>query len=168
MNKNDNKNIIKEIVHMFNDKSIHTAYLKRTIKSYIKDGFDINTKYLKGNTLAHYAVKYNVTGIFSFLYNLGLNLNICNDNFDAPIHQAVKEDKYMMVKELVLAGADINQGSEFEETALHLAVSEGNLKIIELLLELGIDKSLVDERNLSALDYALDEKNDQVIQLLKK
>lgn len=164
----DNKQIIKEIVHMFSDKSIHTAYLKRTIKAYIKDGFDINAKYLKGNTLAHYAVKYNVTGIFTFLVNLGLNLNICNDHYDAPIHQAVKENKYMMVKELVLAGADINQACEFEETALHIAVSEGNLQLVELLLELGIDKSLVDERNLSALDYALDEKNDQVIQLLKK
>lgn len=163
----NNKTYIQNIIHMLKDQNNHLAHIKQYIKNCINNGFDINTKYLKGNTLAHYVIKYNVTGLFLFLKKNGLNLDICNDNYDAPIHFAVRNKKYKLVKELIQAGADINMLAELDQSALHIAVSEMDKTMVKLLLSLGIDKSLVDERNASALDYALDEHNNEIIELLK-
>ena len=162
-----NKKMFILIIHMFRDYPNHLALIKKTIRNQIANGFDINTKYLKGKTLGHYVIKYNVTGLLLYLAKIGLNLDICDDNYDTPLHFAVKTNRIILVKELINAGVDINLSAEFEATPLHLAVSEGHKEIVKLLLKNGADVSLVDERNQSPLDYAIDEKNDQIINLLK-
>ena len=155
------------IIHTFRDYPNHLALIKKTIRNQLANGFDINTKYLKGKTLAHYVVKYNVTGLYLYLLKCGLNLDICDDNYDTPLIYAVKNNRIILVKELIKCSVDLNLAGEFEATPLHLAVSEGYAEIVKILLKSGADVSLVDERNLSALDYAIDEKNEQIINLLK-
>ncbi len=162
-----NKKMFISIIHIFRDYPNHLALIKKTIRTQLMSGFDINTKYLKGKTLAHYVVKYNITGLFLYLVKCGINLDICDDNYDTPLLLAVKNNRIALVKELINCDVDLNLAGEFEATALHLAVSEGHSEIVKLLLKAGIDVSLVDERNQSALDYAIDEKNDQIIELLK-
>ncbi len=162
-----NKKMLINIIHELKNNTNHLAKIKTLIRSSIANGFDINTKYLKGRTLGHYIVRYNVTGLVGFVSKLGLNLDICDDNYDTPLHIAVKNNRLYLIKELVKAGVDINMPAEFEATPLHLAVSEGHIDIAKLLIKLGADVSLVDERNLTALDYAMDEKNEQIINLLK-
>lgn len=162
-----NKKMFINIIHTFRDYPSHLALIKKTIRTQLANGFDINTKYLKGKTLAHYVVKYNVTGLYLYLLKCGLNLDICDDNYDTPLIYAVKNNRIILVKELIKCFVDINLAGEFEATPLHLAVSEGHAEIVELLLKSGADVSLVDERNQSALDYAIDEKNDQILNLLK-
>ena len=162
-----NKQMFISIIHIFRDYPNHLALIKKTIRNQIANGFNINTKYLKGKTLGHYVVKYNVTGLFIYLLKCGLNLDICDDNYDTPLHLAVKNNRISLVKELINCKVDINMACEFEATPLHLAVSEGHSDIVKLLLKAGADVSLVDERNQSPLDYALDEKNDQILNLLK-
>ena len=159
--------IFISIIHVFRDYPNHLALIKKTIRNQIANGFNINTKYLKGKTLGHYVVKYNVTGLFIYLLKCGLNLDICDDNYDTPLHLAVKNNRIILVKELINCKVDINMACEFEATPLHLAVSEGHSDIVKLLLKAGADVSLVDERNQSPLDYALDEKNDHIVNLLK-
>ena len=162
-----NKQMFISIIHIFRDYPNHLALIKKTIRNQIANGFNINTKYLKGKTLGHYVVKYNVTGLFIYLLKCGLNLDICDDNYDTPLHLAVKNNRIILVKELINCKVDINISCEFEATPLHLAVSEGYSDIVKLLLKAGADVSLVDERNQSPLDYALDEKNDHIVNLLK-
>ena len=162
-----NKLMFISIIHIFRDYRNHLALIKKTIRNQIANGFNINTKYLKGKTLGHYVVKYNVTGLFIYLLKCGLNLDICDDNYDTPLHLAVKNNRIILVKELINCKVDINMACEFEATPLHLAVSEGHSDIVKLLLKAGADVSLVDERNQSPLDYALDEKNDHIVNLLK-
>ena len=162
-----NKQMFISIIHVFRDYPNHLALIKKTIRNQIANGFNINTKYLKGKTLGHYVVKYNVTGLFIYLLKCGLNLDICDDNYDTPLHLAVKNNRISLVKELINCKVDINMACEFEATPLHLAVSEGHSDIVKLLLKAGADVSLVDERNQSPLDYALDEKNDHIVNLLK-
>ena len=161
------KQMFISIIHVFRDYPNHLALIKKTIRNQIANGFNINTKYLKGKTLGHYVVKYNVTGLFIYLLKCGLNLDICDDNYDTPLHLAVKNNRIILVKELINCKVDINMACEFEATPLHLAVSEGYSEIVKLLLKAGADVSLVDERNQSPLDYALDEKNDHIVNLLK-
>lgn len=162
-----NKQMFISIIHVFRDYPNHLALIKKTIRNQIANGFNINTKYLKGKTLGHYVVKYNVTGLFIYLLKCGLNLDICDDNYDTPLHLAVKNNRIILVKELINCKVDINISCEFEATPLHLAVSEGYSDIVKLLLKAGADVSLVDERNQSPLDYALDEKNVHIVNLLK-
>ena len=162
-----NKQMFISIIHVFRDYPNHLALIKKTIRNQIANGFNINTKYLKGKTLAHYVVKYNITGLFLYLVKCGLNLDICDDNYDTPLLLAVKNNRIALVKELINCEVDLNLAGEFEATALHLAVSEGHSDIVKLLLKAGADVSLVDERNQSPLDYALDEKNDHIVNLLK-
>ena len=162
-----NKKMFISIIHTFRDYPNHLALIKKTIRNQLANGFDINTKYLKGKTLAHYVVKYNVTGLYLYLFKCGLNLDICDDNYDTPLIYAVKNNRIILVKELIKCSVDLNLAGEFEATPLHLAVSEGYAEIVKILLKSGADVSLVDERNLSALDYAIDEKNEQIINLLK-
>lgn len=162
-----NKKMFISIIHTFRDYPNHLALIKKTIRNQLANGFDINTKYLKGKTLAHYVVKYNVTGLYLYLSKCGLNLDICDDNYDTPLIYAVKNNRIILVKELIKCSVDLNLAGEFEATPLHLAVSEGYAEIVKILLKSGADVSLVDERNLSALDYAIDEKNEQIINLLK-
>ena len=162
-----NKKMFISIIHIFRDYPNHLALIKKTIRNQLANGFDINTKYLKGKNLAHYVVKYNVTGLLLYLLKCGLNLDICDDNYDTPLLLAVKNNRITLVKELINCSVDLNLAGEFEATPLHIAVSEGHEEIVKLLLRTGADVSLVDERNQSALDYAIDEKNDQIINLLK-
>ncbi len=162
-----NKKMFINIIHVFRDYPNHLSLIKKTIRTQLSNGFDINTKYLRGKTLAHYVVKYNVTGLFIYLFKCGLILDICDDNYDTPLHLAIKNNRVTLVKELINCGVDINLACELEATPLHLAVTEGYYDIVKLLLKAGADVSLVDERNHSPLDYALDEKNDHIINLLK-
>lgn len=162
-----NKTMFIAIIHELKDNANHLAKIKTLIRLSLAEGFDINTKYIKGRTLGHYIVKYNISGLMVFVAKLGLNLDICDDNYDTPLHIAVKNNRLYIIKELIKAGVDLNMPAEFEATPLHLAVSEGHLDVAKLLIKSGVDVSLVDERNLTALDYAIDEKNDQMINLLK-
>ena len=162
-----NKKMFITIIHAFRDYPSRLALIKKTIRNQLALGFNINTKYLKGKTLAHYVVKYNVTGLFLYLVKCGLNLDICDDNYDTPLLAAVKNNRISLVKELINCEVDINLAGEFEATPLHIAVAEGYFEIVKLLLKSGADVSLVDERNQSPLDYALDENNNSMINLLK-
>lgn len=156
------------IVKLLDNDSVHLAKIKRTIKQAVNDGFDINSKYMVGKTLAHYVVKHNVPGVIPFLTKLGLRLDLCDDRYDTPLHLAVKLNRYIIAKELVNCGADVNIGGELEQTPLHLAVIESNLQMIKLLIKKGADLTLVDEENYTPIDYANDEGNDVIIAYLKK
>ena len=162
-----NKKMFINIIHVLRDYPNHLSLIKKTIRNQIALGFNINSKYLKGRTLAHYVVKYNITGLILYLVKYGINLDICDDNYDTPLLFAVKNNRIAIVKELINANVDINLAGEFEATPLHVAVTEGYEEIVLLLLKAGADVSLVDERNHSPLDYAIDEKNDLIIELLK-
>ena len=96
-----NKKMFITIIHAFRDYPSRLALIKKTIRNQLALGFNINTKYLKGKTLAHYVVKYNVTGLFLYLVKCGLNLDICDDNYDTPLLAAVKNNRISLVKELI-------------------------------------------------------------------
>ena len=53
-----NKKNFINIVHVFRDYPNRLSLIKKTIRQELNNGFDINSKYLKGKTLGHYVVKY--------------------------------------------------------------------------------------------------------------
>ena len=95
-----------------------------------------------------------------------MNAEICDDNYNTPLHYAILTDNYQAVKELIKLNVDINLPAELEQTPLHMAVLKGNKDLVKLLVENGADISLVDEKNLTALDYAYDENDKDIINYL--
>ncbi len=162
------KDVFKELIKMFQDTNFSIIKFKNDLNNYINDGFNINSKYNNGKTIAHLIVKYSKSGLFNYLVQLGLNIDICDDSYDAPIHEAVKLHNIMMVQELLMCGADINAPSEFEATPLHLAVAEKDDTMVEFLIKMHADTSLVDEKNNSAYDYAKDDNNIDIINIFEK
>lgn len=162
------RQIISDIVYEIKSKQYSPAALKNKIKKALNQGLDLNTPLYRGRTLMHYAVKANAKGVVRILDQLGVNANICDDDFQTPLHYAITLNRFQAIKELLKIAIDINAGGEFEQTPLHLAVTNGNLDIIRLLISHGADISIVDENNQTAYDYALDEKDEKIIMYLER
>jgi ankyrin repeat protein len=58
-----------------------------------------------------------------------------NENGDAPIHLAIKNDNELFVQKLIVCGADINFLDRNEESSMHLAVRSENKNLIDILIE---------------------------------
>lgn len=143
-------------------------YFKKKFEEIAEKGFDMNTKFENGKTFYHYVIENKYISLIKVLKRCGVNPNICDDKFVAPLHLAVSRNNATAIKKLLQIGSDINVAGEFEQTPLHLATILGNLKIIKLLIKYHADIELVDEKNLSVIEYAKDEKNQKIIEYLKK
>lgn len=143
------------------------AKIKTMIKELVKLPVDVNTRIYKGRTLMHYAVIGNNSGVISLLSKIGVSVNLCDDNYNTPLHFAILNGAYYSVCELLkISTIDMNAPGEFEQTPLHKAVIVGNLDLIKLLINSGADPLMVDEKNQSPLDYAKDEGDEKIINYL--
>ena len=155
-----------EIISLIKSKQPNLPKIKKLINSMNASDISINAKKYRGRTLAHYAVKYHNLKVLNVLIKNGINLEICDDDYNTPLHMAILNKDYEMVEYLIKNGADINSPAAFEQTPLHLSITTNNIAITKLLLANGADASLVDEANLRAIDYAIDEKNQAAVELL--
>ncbi len=155
-----------EIIALIKSKQLNIPKIKKLLNSMSEDHIDINAKKYRGRTLAHYAVKYDNLKVIPVLVKHGINLEICDDDYNTPLHMAILLKKNEMVAVLIKAGSNINASCNFEQTPLHLSVITSNLTVCKMLLEAGADSTLVDEKNLRPIDYAIDEKMPAMIDLL--
>lgn len=166
-NSINKRKIIKELAQELKKENQNLAKLKTFIKQSVKLKIDLNSRIYKGRTLMHYAVLGNNSGVISLLAKSGVNANVCDDNYNTPLHFAVDHNSYYAVLELLkLDNIDINALGEFDQTPLHRAVIGGNIDIIKLLINKGADSLMVDEKNESPLDYAKDEGDLMIINYL--
>ncbi len=161
------KNILSTLKKMKKHERSAT-YFKKIFTQASKEGLNINDRYEQGKNILHYTIEGGYDNLINFFIKLGLNPDICDDNFVSPLHLAVNKNNKKAVKKLLKAGSDVDCAGEFEQTPLHLATISGDLKMIKLLLKYHADIKLVDEKNLSVIDYAIDEKNVKIINYLKK
>lgn len=158
---------INELAMEIKKSNQNLAKIKTMIKDLIKIPIEPNTRIYRGRTLMHYAVIGNNSGVISLLSKIGVSVNLCDDNFNTPLHFAVLHKAYYSVCELIkIDGIDLNAPGEFDQTPLHKAVIVGNLDIIKLLINAGADPLMVDEKNQSPLDYAKDEGDEKIINYL--
>lgn len=163
------RNIIRKIAMEIKNNTLPPLRLIKILEQLKDYQIEPNTRIYKGRTLLHYAILGNNTSIIKALCSSGVNINLCDDNYNTPLHFAINQNSYVMVKELVqIEGIDLNALGEFDQTPLHRAVIMGNLKIIQLLIESGADVLMVDEKNSSPLDYAKDEENKSIIEYLER
>ena len=141
------RKIINELAQEIKKENQNLAKLKTSIKQAVKLQIDLNHSIYKGRTLMHYAVLGNNSGVIPLLAKSGVNANICDDNYNTPLHFAVERNAYYAIVELLKID---------------------NIDIIKLLVDKGADLFMVDEKNESPLDYAKDEKNSIIIDYLKE
>ena len=77
--------------------------------------------------------------------------------------EAVKNNRYNIVKLLLEKGADLNRNDSYRRTALMYAIIFNNIEIVKLLLEKGAN---VDSDRKTALMYAIETKNIEIVTLL--
>lgn len=82
--------------------------------------------------------------------------NLCaNVNDDGPLHLAIDEDNFDLVKKLIANGADVNARNKKGERPLHLAALSANLEIVNYLIEKGAMINCHDIYGRNAVEFAL-------------
>ncbi len=138
-----------------------------------KNGLDINTQDMNGQTALHKLMQSNQTKAIMTLLNQGARLDIKNKNNKTAMESALPEMKeyfspfsIVMRNEMELlwnmrqAGMDINLKNAKGQTALHaLALKYGyikdNSKSLKSLIDAGIDINSLDNYGRSPLFYAV-------------
>lgn len=113
------------------------------------------------------AVQTNLTSIADFLIPYGANIEITDETMQTPLHIAVKQGNYKMVKILLKNKANINAIDDQNQTALIIATKNNCTKSVKLLLKFKADISIRDKYDHSALDYAKENKFYQICHLLR-
>jgi ankyrin repeat protein len=92
----------------------------------------------------------------------GARLDLFDDIGYTPLHHAVKNERYSMVKLLLDAGANINAREEEtnSDTAISVAAGDSSPEMVKLLLERGADPSITGWMGMNANDQARQRRDD--------
>ena len=101
------KNILSTLKKMKKHERSAT-YLKKIFTQASKEGLNINERYEQGKNILHYTIEGGYDNLINFFIKLGLNPDICDDNFVSPLHLAVNKNNKKAVKKLLKAGSDVD------------------------------------------------------------
>ena len=147
------------------------------LKLLITYGADLNYKNyveedprFEGQGLLYQAIILKHFETVEFLVEKGIDIKYADRYGRTPLHYAVKECDFKIVKLLLANGADLNAMAfeGYNKTPIQAAVYGGNLKMVKLLIEHGADinskKEL--EKELSPLHIAVYNKNYEIVEFL--
>lgn len=184
MIENDNIEILKLLVEKglnlntkFEDNTtlLHSAVYKNSIqfvKYLVENGFDISIfeEYTIDSPLIqaarrHHIPENDMSDVFTYLINSGIDVNSRNNYFETPLLYAAQND-VVITKLLVENGADINAKSSNGENALKKAISMSKFDIVKYLIEQGADINAKDNRGISILISSL--RHPKLLELILK
>ncbi|XP_044577139.1 ankyrin repeat domain-containing protein 1-like [Cotesia glomerata] len=110
----------------------------------------------------------------TYLLSHGVDTNQTSKCWGTALHQAVKMQKYKLVKKLVKAGVNLTacdpRNRDF--TPLHIAIEDNCYKIAKILVNYGADvevlSTIKNDFGDSLLQIALKSKDEKMINLLLK
>ncbi|MCB9492800.1 MAG: ankyrin repeat domain-containing protein [Epsilonproteobacteria bacterium] len=102
-----------------------------------------------------YWINENLAAIDQLITSNAANLDDFNDEGYAPLHIAVFENRFDVVKKLVDAGADVNRQDFFDWTPLLHAINGRNRKTANFLVEHGADINMPIKHGECALHFAI-------------
>lgn len=141
-----------------------------TTSALIAAGADVNAGLNSKNKVAlHYAVRSESFECVSQLLAAAAVPNPLTLYSETPLHIAVGEGYYAIVKILLGAGADVRASRGTARMAsIHIAAHEGHASIVRLLLDAGADHKQRNARGQTALHLAARSQSaDTVLELLK-
>ena len=191
-------NAVNERGHTLMNLSIWSD-AKSILLLLLEKGADCNVKNADGQMAIHFAIsmlkhdKSHLDIVNLLLDHHHIDLNVCNNVKDTPLHMAVKGGHLEIVRKLIQKGARfgsrnnesltpvqvaiienhtkvakffIENGKYIPTVVLQTAVAKGNAPIVKLLLERGEDPNLTENGNITLLDQAVRNGHLQIVQYL--
>lgn len=129
------------------------ARTKESLNLLIKNGADIHSKSLPGNTPLIQAVLRNNLIVAYELIAHKVNPNQHNKANATPLTTAINKKNINMVKMLIANGADVNYFSSESQTPLMIAVGNADLQIFNLLINMGADVNYINKLGKTCIYY---------------
>eukprot|EP00439_Symbiodinium_sp_Y106_P078172 s866_g16.t6 len=129
------------------------------LAAHLKAGADLGAK-LPGAfgtlTPAQIAAIYNHSSVLRFLHEVGVDLNVATDDFNAstPAHLAAAKGYVNVLQALHEAGANMEATDRGGNTPLHLAAMNGYVDAVRFLIQAGANQSAVNFLGMTPADYA--------------
>lgn len=119
-----------------------------------------------GDTLLHYAARHGQLDIVKYLHELGVNVEVYNNDYKRPLHEAASMEHLDCVKYLLQEGAKVDSLKKADWTPLMMACTRRSLCVIEELLFHGADVNLKNKDGWSPFHIACREGSPAVVLLL--
>nr|CDJ95613.1 Ankyrin domain containing protein [Haemonchus contortus] len=99
-----------------------------------------------GRNVIHYAALCNASHLVNYFAACGANVNLVDENGDAPIHLAAKDANVEALVALLRNNCDVDVKDAFDRTAYAIADSKGHSVVCALLIARSAPNSrLVDQ-----------------------
>ncbi len=90
-------------------------------------------------TCLHIAALKGHTDLVKLYIQMGMNVDITNENKESPLFYAAFFDNTQVARELINQGADVNMESDKDSTPLYYAVRSGQTNMVRLLVHKGAE-----------------------------
>ncbi|PSN40923.1 hypothetical protein C0J52_16258 [Blattella germanica] len=122
LDKYEEQNAMKEDIKCKNPENA---------KKLIKSGQHPNIKDEYGNTVAHFAVNYNLVSTVDLLLNLECDFDGFNRNGETPLLTAIKLGNEEFARKLLKLGANPNANDKYGNSPMHYAAEKNLMKVLE-------------------------------------
>ncbi|XP_029017745.1 ankyrin repeat domain-containing protein 16 [Betta splendens] len=120
-----------------------------------------------GDTLLHYAARHGHVDVVDYLLRrVGMDVEVYNNDYKRPLHEAASMGHHNCVAYLLRVGAKVDCLKKADWTPLMMACTRRNLDVIQELLLHGADPELRNKDGWNAFHIACREGNPLVIQHL--
>ena len=113
---------------------------------------DLNKQDKFGNTLLHYAIRYNNMPVFEKLLSTdAVNPNVCNYSYICPIHLSVYKQSSQEISQLVNYGSDLKYSNDRFEMPIVIAIRLHYYNVIYTLARKHKEKGVT----INEIDYII-------------
>ena len=138
------------------------------VKNAIKNGVDVNLRYLDNLTLLFWAIISEQIEITRILIDSGADINVKAEDIEefTPLHLAAYKNQKEIMKILIDSGADINAKDKGGETLLHRAAYDNQKEIMKILIDRGADINAMGRDSLIPIHMAIINNQWEAVNLL--
>lgn len=119
-----------------------------------------------GDTLMHYAARHGHPHILDFLHKRGVSVDVHNNDYKRPLHEAATAEQLQCVRFLLHCGARVDSLKRADWTPLMMACTRRRLSVVQELLTHGADVHLKNKDGWSPFHIACREGSSAVVLLL--
>ena len=147
-----NKYIMDSIFPMIQDHSLASEVVLILEELSKKNDVNFNKQDKFGNTLLHYAIRYNNEVVFKKILQTGkANVNVCNYSYICPIHLAIYKQNLNEISQLVNYGADLRYSNDRFEMPIIVAIRLNYINTIYILAKKYKDSGI----SINEIDYII-------------
>jgi ankyrin repeat protein len=148
-----------ELAIVFNEPKMVKILLNKGAKEFNRNGF---------RPIHAAAFSGNIDLFKLFFSKANLDINSIDGNKRTPLHWAVQENNYDIVKYIIDNGGDVNAIDIGSNTPLLIAAGEGNADVVKLLLKNGANKTYISDFEQTAIGLAKAWDHKDLIKLLEE